>query len=102
MNLSYISPPESIVELGKLLEFMQENTEVKIRIEGHTDSEGDIQYNMNLSERRAKAVMDYLLANSISLNRLSYKGYGESSPVSDNSSTQGRARNRRIEIVVVE
>lgn len=94
--------PESIVELGKLLEFLQENKEVMIRIEGHTDSEGDIQYNLNLSERRAKAVMDYLLTNSISFNRLTYKGFGESSPISDNSSAKGRARNRRIEIVVVE
>ncbi|MEA1897780.1 MAG: OmpA family protein [Bacteroidota bacterium] len=99
---SYELLPESIVELGKLLEFLQENQELKIRIEGHTDSEGDIDYNLNLSEKRAKTVMDYLLWKSISSNRLSYKGYGESSPISDNSSDQGRAQNRRIEIVVVE
>lgn len=99
---SYELLPESIVELGKLLELLQENPEVKIRIEGHTDSEGDIDYNLNLSEKRAKTVMDYLLWKSISSNRLSYKGYGESQPVSDNSSAKGRAQNRRIEIVIVK
>ncbi len=99
---SYELLPESIVELEKLLEFLQDNQEVMIRIEGHTDSEGEIQYNLNLSEKRAKTVMDYLLWKSIPYSRLSYKGYGESSPISDNSSAQGRAQNRRIEIVVVE
>ena len=81
---------------------MHENPELKIRIEGHTDSEGEIQYNMNLSKRRAKTVMDYLVTNSVSANRLSYEGFGESKPVSDNTSPEGRTLNRRIEIVVVE
>lgn len=71
-----------------------------IRIEGHTDSVGSDTYNQRLSERRATSVMDYLISRGVAADRLSIRGFGESQPVADNASDDGRAQNRRVEIVV--
>ena len=65
-------------------------------VEGHTDSEGDADYNLQLSERRAQAVADYLEAKGVAVGRLTAKGIGESQPMADNDTAEGRAQNRRV------
>jgi outer membrane protein OmpA-like peptidoglycan-associated protein/tetratricopeptide (TPR) repeat protein len=91
---------ESVAELAKMIEFLQENTKVEIELSGHTDNLGDTNYNVNLSQNRAKAVFDYLINNGIEAKRLSFKGYGKSLPVADNSTEEGRANNRRTEFLI--
>jgi outer membrane protein OmpA-like peptidoglycan-associated protein len=91
----YDLKPESQVELEKLLSFLNGNAAVKIEIGGHTDSTGDKIKNQKLSENRAKAVLDYLLSKGIHASRLSSKGYGDTQPVADNKTEEGRAANRR-------
>lgn len=93
---------ESRVELNKLVEFLNLNSGVNMEIGGHTDNVGDDAYNRILSENRAKAVYKYLIEHQIDKNRLSYKGYGMSQPINDNSTQEGRARNRRTEMKVIE
>lgn len=94
--------PESISELTRLFEFLQSNPSVKIEISGHTDNIGGDEYNLSLSNSRAKSVVDYLIANGIHSDRLQYKGYGFSLPVSDNDTEDGRASNRRTEFKVIQ
>ena len=74
--------------------------EASISIEGHTDSQGPDVYNQDLSERRASAVVDYLVSQGIDATRLSAVGYGETNPIADNETREGRAINRRIEFSV--
>jgi len=91
----------SYAELDKLVSFLINNPGVRIEIGGHTDDEGTEEYNFDLSMKRARAVYGYLLEHGIDAGRLSYKGYGESSPVSSNGSDDGRALNRRTEIGII-
>ena len=93
--------PESQTELTALIDFLRKNPTVSIEIEGHTDNQGDEAHNIKLSEARAKAVMDYLLANGITPDRLSCKGYGATRPIQPNDTEEGRAANRRTEFRVV-
>lgn len=93
--------PVSLIELNKLLEFMKENPTIKVQISGHTDNTGTDAGNMQLSVQRAKAVADYLVSKGIDTQRLSWKGFGATQPVADNSTEQGRALNRRTEFKVV-
>ena len=72
---------------------------IKISIEGHTDNVGTAAANQTLSQNRAKAVMDAIIAKGIDKARLSSKGWGQNKPVADNSTEEGRAWNRRVEIV---
>jgi len=71
-----------------------------VSIEGHTDSQGADAYNLNLSEQRAQAVVTYLIDQGVDGTRLSSIGYGESAPIGDNDTPEGRAQNRRIEFNV--
>ncbi|HEY8330368.1 MAG TPA: OmpA family protein, partial [Pseudomonas sp.] len=73
---------------------------VGIKVNGHTDSTGTDAYNQGLSERRAASVVDYLVSQGVAQDKLSSEGFGESKPVADNSSKEGRAENRRVEIMV--
>ena len=93
--------PESVTELDKLVELLTENTSLKIEISGYTDNVGKPADNLSLSNNRAKAVVSYLIEKGIPASRLTYKGYGETNPVSDNATEEGRARNRRTELKVV-
>lgn len=88
----------SNAELDKLVSFLIDNPGVRVEIGGHTDNEGSDDYNIDLSMKRARAVYDFLAEHGINTGRLSYKGYGENSPVSSNDSEAGRALNRRTEI----
>lgn len=92
---------KSKTELNKLIRFMQLNNTVKIEIEGHTDDIGADKDNQVLSEKRAKSVVDYMIANGISKDRIRFKGYGESKPVKPNTSDENRKLNRRIEMRVL-
>ena len=72
----------------------------KVILAGHTDSDGNDQDNMVLSENRAQAVVDWLVEKGISSSRLSFKGYGETKPIVDNSSKENKAKNRRTELTI--
>jgi len=74
---------------------------VRIEVQAHTDSDGPAQYNQWLSERRAQSVIDYLVRKGISPRRLIPMGYGETKPIADNSTEEGKARNRRVEFLVL-
>ncbi|MFO7615558.1 MAG: OmpA family protein [Bacteroidales bacterium] len=93
--------PESFAELDILVQFLEENPGVRIEIGGHTDDEGTAEYNLDLSGKRAGTVYDYLISKGISEERLTYKGFGESQPVSPNDTPEGRALNRRTEIRII-
>ena len=86
--------------LKELKDVLVENPKVKINILGHTGNLGHDQYNLTLSLERAKIVKDYLVKLGISESRLNYHGFGESRPVADNSTEDGRRKNRRIEFEV--
>ncbi len=94
--------PESMSELRKLLELMEQNPNLKIEIGGHTDSTGTFAYNKNLSEKRALSVFRYLTDNGIDESRLAYSGYADQHPVATNETEEGRALNRRTEFKVLE
>lgn len=93
--------PTSDPELNKLLWALRKNTTMNIEIRGHTDSEGDDKSNQVLSEARAKAVYQYLVGRGIEATRLSYKGFGETQPIADNNTPEGRKQNRRTEFKVI-
>lgn len=92
--------PVSLIELEKLLQMMQENTGIKVEVSGFTDNVGNVKDNQVLSEKRAKAVVDYLVEKGISPTRLTWKGNGEANPISQNDTEEGRAQNRRTEFTI--
>lgn len=95
--------PISFRILDGIVDLLKENSSIrKVRVEGHCDSKGTDAYNMRLSQRRANAVRDYLIAHGISGDRLVAVGYGESRPVDTNDTPEGRARNRRVEFTILE
>ena len=98
---SYELKPESISELEYLRDLLVKNPGLRIEIGGHTDSKGSNQYNMELSKQRARVVYQYLIDHGINKSRLTYKGYGETRPVSSNATEEGRAANRRTEIRII-
>jgi outer membrane protein OmpA-like peptidoglycan-associated protein len=91
---------ESNVELTRLLKLVRELSEYNIEIVGHTDSIGTDEYNLDLSYRRAQAVVDYLVSKGIDKHRLIAKGYGERQPIAPNDTEEGRALNRRVEFII--
>jgi len=90
--------PQSKASLDDALEILQRHKDLVVEVAGHTDSVGTEAYNQSLSQRRAKAVREYLVAHGIAAERLTSKGYGESEPVADNATDEGRAMNRRVEL----
>jgi len=89
-------------KLKKAIDFIKKYPGFKIKIEGHTDYIGTEKYNQGLSERRAGAVMKYLVKRGgIDGKRLTAVGYGESKPVASNKTNEGRAKNRRVEILIL-
>jgi outer membrane protein OmpA-like peptidoglycan-associated protein len=91
--------PESMGPINKIYELMQKNSEINFSVEGHTDSDGDDASNMTLSKARGKSVMNKLIEMGISANRLKSDGFGESKPIDNNSTPEGKANNRRVEFV---
>lgn len=88
--------------LDKLANFLKQFPDRKLLIEGYTDSVGGDTYNQQLSERRAQAVRDALVQRGVDTSRITAKGYGKLHPVADNASPEGRAMNRRVEIVIAD
>jgi outer membrane protein OmpA-like peptidoglycan-associated protein len=91
---------ESFSELNKLVAFLKSSPNVAIEIGGHTDAIGDAKLNVTLSENRAKSVYNYLIEKGIAASRLSFKGFGSTVPVADNTTEEGRAQNRRTEFKI--
>lgn len=94
-----ILKPESITVLKMVQQFLTENPTVSFEIGGHTDSDGDDNYNLKLSQQRADAVKEQLVKMGIAPSRLTTKGYGETKPVDDNKTPDGKANNRRVEFI---
>jgi outer membrane protein OmpA-like peptidoglycan-associated protein len=92
--------PESETELSRILVLMQQNIQMKVEIGGHTDNVGSRDHNAILSERRAKAVFDYLTSKGINAGRMTYKGYGFDKPIVSNDTEENRALNRRTEFTI--
>jgi outer membrane protein OmpA-like peptidoglycan-associated protein len=92
--------PGAKVRLAKVAGIIQAYPDLKLQIEGYTDSTGSMELNQQLSERRAAAVRDFLVSQGVSLNNVSAQGFGPSNPVASNASPQGRQLNRRVDLVV--
>jgi len=90
---------ESKAIIEQIVQMLKANPEVKISVEGHTDSVGSPQSNMKLSDDRAKAVVTAIVAQGIDAPRLSSVGHGQDKPIADNKTEEGRAKNRRVELV---
>ncbi|MDH5720535.1 MAG: OmpA family protein [Spirochaetia bacterium] len=88
--------------LDRLAKILGRYPKYRIKVEGHSDDIGEEEYNLKLSEKRAKAVMDYLIEESIESDRISYQGLGEVSPLLPNTSWYNRSRNRRVEFILVK
>lgn len=93
--------PRSYTELKKLYQLLVDHPNMRIEIRGHTDIRGHQDYNADLSQRRAKAVVDYLEKKGIPYNRTLYKGFGSTLPVASNETQEGRQLNRRVEFIIL-
>jgi outer membrane protein OmpA-like peptidoglycan-associated protein len=96
---------EGAFELNKLVEAMKKNPDMIIMVKGHTDSRGSEEYNMNLSNQRSKATVQYVISKGIDKARISGQGYGESQPrinCGDNCTEEQHAQNRRIEFLIAK
>jgi outer membrane protein OmpA-like peptidoglycan-associated protein len=93
--------PVAQSNLQKLAASLQNNPNTNILIVGHTDNTGSDSHNMDLSVRRAESVKSYIASNNVSPSRLTTSGKGESEPIADNTTVDGRTQNRRVEIVIV-
>lgn len=98
-----IIKPESHGLLNDVAQVIKENPQItRIRVEGHASADGDDAHNLDLSDRRAKAVRDYLVGQGIDPNKLWAQGFGEQRPIADNNTQEGREKNRRVEFHVDE
>lgn len=91
--------PESMGEINRIVQLMNENPDLKFSVEGHTDSTGSAAGNQTLSEARSQAIVAKLVEMGISADRLTAVGKGQTSPIADNATDEGRAKNRRVEFV---
>lgn len=92
---------ESFPELNRLLAILKNRPSMVIEVQGHTDNVGSAEINLRLSQDRANSVRDYLVSNGIPLERVRSVGFGETKPISSNTTTEGQALNRRVEFVIV-
>lgn len=94
--------PQSMGTINEIFDILQKNASLKFSVEGHTDNTGNASYNQTLSEARAKAVCEKLQQMGIDATRLAAKGHGLSKPIDTNTTAEGRAKNRRVEFVVIK
>jgi len=94
--------PDAIAILDRAAATLQQWGNIKVEVAGYTDNWSDEAHNLKLSQSRAEAVRDYLVAKGVAADRLSARGYGESRPVADNATELGRAMNRRVELVPLQ
>jgi outer membrane protein OmpA-like peptidoglycan-associated protein len=92
--------PDAQRTLGEVLEVIQAYAGSPVRVEGHTDSIASDDYNQQLSEQRAASVVDWLAAHGVELARLETVAWGESRPLGDNDTAEGRQQNRRVEVII--
>lgn len=92
--------PDAAAHMGKLVQFVQSKPDKRIRIEGHTDSSGSAAVNRALSLRRAQSVRDALVANGVDASRIQVAGVGAAHPIAPNTTAEGRARNRRVVVIL--
>ena len=97
---SYALTNNSKSELSKVVKFLILHNNITITVKGHTDNDGNENYNMALSRNRAKAVCDFMIKNGIEKSRLKYEGKGAAEPVATNNTEEGKAKNRRIEFMI--
>jgi outer membrane protein OmpA-like peptidoglycan-associated protein len=97
----YELKPQSRTELNRLIEFMRQYRDVQIEVSGYTDNVGSPEANIQLSQRRAQSVVEYLSSHGVSANRLRSKGYGEGHPLAANDTEAHRQLNRRIELHIL-
>jgi OmpA-OmpF porin, OOP family len=93
--------PESESVIAEIAAMLKQNPNLKVSVEGHTDNVGNLQSNQTLSESRANAVMKALVAQGVDASRMKYKGWGQTKPIGSNDTEEGRAKNRRVEIVKI-
>ena len=91
--------PESMGPINRIYRLMKKQPDLKFSVEGHTDSDGDEAFNLKLSKERAKTVINKLISMGIDKSRLKYTGWGESKPIDNNNTPEGKANNRRVEFV---
>jgi len=94
--------PVSYALLDDVAQAMKDNPKIKVEVQGHTDSVGNDNFNLKLSQKRAESVRNYLIKKGISSDRMVPKGYGENVPIADNRTKEGRDQNRRVEFVITE
>ncbi len=92
--------PVSFPLLDEVAQALQDNPNIKVEVQGHTDSVGDDKFNMKLSQWRAESVKKYLVSKGVAEDRMTAKGYGETVPIADNRTSDGRDQNRRVEFVI--
>lgn len=92
--------PATRANLDDLAQIINKYQDTNLLVQGHTDNTGSDEYNQTLSEKRAKAVSDYLKGKAVQGGRLTTVGYGEAQPIADNNTTAGRQQNRRVEIAI--
>lgn len=90
--------PEVKIKMQNVLDVLKKNANLKVSVEGHTDSTGSVTLNQKLSEKRAQTIKKYIIDNGISADRVTSAGFGLSKPIADNKTEEGRAKNRRVEI----
>lgn len=98
---SYMLNQQVINVLNEFIEFLKDNKSIRLAIHGHTDNVGEASDNLELSTQRAKAVYEYLILEGVEPSRLEYEGYGESIPIANNDTKEGRAKNRRTEFIIL-
>ncbi|MDZ4845709.1 MAG: OmpA family protein [Chitinophagales bacterium] len=94
--------PESYPELDRVVDFLKTSPKIEIELSGHTDDKGSDNYNLTLSQQRAKAVVDYFIEHGIATSRMIAKGYGETVPVATNETEEGRQLNRRVQFEILK
>lgn len=92
----------SSIQLDDFARIIQQYGNKMIAIEGHTDNTGDASYNLSLSEQRAQAIRDALVARGVNPGRISIQGFGETRPLTGNFTRAGRQKNRRVEIIILD
>ncbi len=97
---SAVIKPESYAKLNNVVSVMNNNSKINLSIEGHTDNVGNPTSNLNLSKRRAESARNYLIQKGVDASRLTAIGYGNSRPIAENTTQEGRTQNRRVEFVV--
>jgi len=101
INEAYLKK-ESLNILDRIIEALKENSRIRLEVRGHTDATGTRAHNQKLSERRADSVIEYMIKNGISPERLSAKGFGPDRPIADNRKAEGRRKNRRTEFFILD